>query len=102
VIQNTTEPSLHPLTLVVALDEGGRAEGTLYEDAGEGFEHLAGMYLKSTYEARQTGDKVVVKLKNEQGAMERPQRMVNVELITGTGVLAASGDEVQGIELTIP
>jgi alpha-glucosidase len=102
VIQNTTETSLDPLTLVVALDENGGAEGTLYEDAGDGFAYQAGEYLLTTYEARARGGTVVIGIRRVQGAMERPQRTLRVELITPTGILKASGREAQGIEIPLP
>ena len=35
--ENTTQPSLDPLTLVVSLDAAGHAEGWLYDDDGDGF-----------------------------------------------------------------
>jgi alpha-glucosidase len=102
VIQNTTEPSLDPLTLLVALDSDGKAEGMLYEDAGEGFEYQTGMYLMTTYEARKNGSTVFVSIRNAQGAMPRPQRMTHVELVTDSGLITGDGNETLGIELTVP
>jgi len=102
VVQNTTEPSLDPLTLVVSLDEEGRAEGVLYEDAGEGFAYRTGDYRLTTYEARAAGGHVLVRIRSRQGALERPRRTVRVELITSAGVRTAEGDATRGIEVPFP
>lgn len=101
VIQNTTERSLDPLTLFVALDNKGKAEGALYEDAGEGFEYQKGMYILTTYEASQKDNTVSVRIRSEQGAMQRPQRGAHVELITDSGVITADGSETSGIDILI-
>jgi len=93
VIQNTTEKSLDPLTLVVCLDDSGRAEGRLYEDAGEGWEFKDGQYLLTTYQARTTDRGVVVEIKTSEGAMQRPARKVVVELVTEDGVVRGEGSE---------
>ena len=42
IIQNTTQYSLDSLTLLVSLDKNGKAGGTLYEDAGDGFQYRKG------------------------------------------------------------
>ena len=60
VIQNTTEKSLDPLTLLVCLDGNGTAEGTLYEDAGEGFDYRAGDFCRTAFRAERKDGKVVV------------------------------------------
>ena len=102
VIQNTTETSLAPLTLLISLDHGGWAKGSLYEDAGEGFGYQNGDYLLTTYEARRTGNTVRIGIKKQEGTMQRPLRTARVELITDSGVIKGSGSEEDGIEITIP
>jgi len=102
VVQNTAEPALEPLTLLVALDETGRAEGTLYEDAGDGFAFRAGDCLLTTYEARAEGDQVLVRVKGHRGGREPPRRATRVEWITGSGVISAEGDAEEGIRLPRP
>jgi len=97
VVQNTEQPSLNPLTLLVCLGENGMAEGTLYEDAGDGYGYLAGQYLLTSYIARRDGNSVIVKIASQQGKMPRPKRNVIVELIMEKRVIKAKGDEQEQI-----
>lgn len=99
VVQNTTEESLSPLTLLVCLDESGAAEGELYEDAEEGYGYESGEYLLTKYSAQTKDGKVVVKIESRDGAMARPSRDCVVELITGNGVVKAHGSEEEGIKI---
>jgi alpha-glucosidase len=97
IVQNTTEESLAPLTLLVCLDENGTAKGTLYEDAGDGYGHLKGQYLLTSYRAKRDGGKVTVEIASQQGKMARPKRNAIVELVTDKGVVKAEGDETKQI-----
>jgi hypothetical protein len=45
------------LVLYMALDGEGRAEGSLYEDEGEGHRYKEGVYCKSHFEAEKSGMK---------------------------------------------
>ena len=85
VTQFVDELPLDPLTLIVCLDEEGRASGTLYEDAGEGNAHAAGDYSLRTYVAEQTGREVIVRLADQQGNRPSPARTVRVRLIMPDG-----------------
>ncbi len=85
VIQHVDEKPLNPLTLIVALDETGRATGTLYEDSGDGYEYREGDFLLTTYEAVRDGGAVEVRVASEQGDRPRPERAVQVRLLLNDG-----------------
>jgi alpha-glucosidase len=101
IVQSTTEALLEPLTLIVSLDADGRAQGVLYEDAGEGYEYEEGDYLLTTYVAEQTGDEVLVRIEAEEGDRARPDRTVNVTVVTDDGTFEGSGSEVAGIAVAL-
>jgi len=85
VIQNTIEESLDPLTLLVCLDKNGRAEGMLYEDAGDGYGYQKGEFLLTTYAAKKNRDDVLVTIKHEEGDMKRPERETRIQIVTDKG-----------------
>ena len=97
VVQNTTQLLLEPLTLVVSLDAEGHAEGVLYEDDGEGYDYEEGDYLFTTYVAMRAGDQVVVRVDRAEGDRPRPDRTVQVTVLTDDGVFEGSGSEEEGI-----
>jgi alpha-glucosidase len=101
VVQDTNETSLDPLTLLVCLDENGRAQGSLYEDAGEGFGYTQGDFALTRYEAVTKGDSVAVSVRGRNGNRKIAGRNIQVRLITAGGVLEGSGDESKGVVVAI-
>lgn len=64
--QNTGEPRGR-LTLLVALDSAGRAAGTMYEDAGDGFGYRKGDYRLSSFSAIRQDDTVHLRFGRAEG-----------------------------------
>eukprot|EP00898_Chlorokybus_atmophyticus_P002558 jgi/Chlat1/3302/Chrsp22S03466 len=110
--QHVDEKPLDPLTLIVALDERGKASGELYEDAGDGFEYGTNEeYLITTYEAHTVPNisplaktkTVEVKVGSHKGKLPRPEREVVVRLLLGEGAeVTASGKDGSTIKVEIP
>lgn len=101
VVQNTTEPLLSPLNLVVSLGADGSASGILYEDRGDGFEYRSSDYLLTTFEAHRTGNTVQVSIVGQEGNRPRPERDLVVVVLADEGVFEASGKEADGVTVTI-
>lgn len=102
VIQNTTEESLDPLTLIVCLDENGKAHGELYWDTGDGWDFQKKQYCMQKYVAEKQGNSVVVKIAGQDGLMNlKSGNMAIVKVITDNGVRQASGNLTDGIEVKL-
>ncbi|HEX8875886.1 MAG TPA: TIM-barrel domain-containing protein [Phycisphaerales bacterium] len=97
VMQYVDEKPLDTLTLLVNLDGNGKAVGTLYEDAGDGWSYKQGDYLLTTYAAEKKGNEITVSVSKTEGKRERPARTVVVQ-IAGTNV-SATGTDSQPIKI---
>jgi alpha-glucosidase len=85
IIQNTTQYSLDSLTLFVSLDQKGEANGTLYEDAGDGFQYKNGEFLMTGYRAIQTGTSVKVTVSITEGNLKSTNRNYKICVVTDNG-----------------
>lgn len=85
IVQNTTEDSLSTLSLAVALDADGKADGLLYEDAGNGFGYQTGDYTLTALHAEKRGGIVRVTATRADGARE-----------SGAGTVALQAFDVDG------
>jgi len=90
IIQNTTEYSLNELTLLVSLDKNGEATGTLYEDAGDGFQYKKGEYLISGFTAKQVGSTVKVQITAKEGNLKATNRKYKIILISDNGKIESN------------
>lgn len=87
IIQNTTEYRTDSLTLMVSLDKNGKATGTMYEDAGEGFQYKKGDYLISDFVAKQVGQAVKVVITPKGGNLKATGRKHKIVVVTDKGVV---------------
>ncbi len=102
VIQTTEEiQDLQPLTLMVVLNQEGTAEGTLYEDSGEGYGYLNGEYGLSAFEAQKEGDCVFVKCVQQEGQWSRQKRLVSVAVVNERGIDYGFGDIYGGVKVLL-
>ncbi|KAL3500126.1 hypothetical protein ACH5RR_039219 [Cinchona calisaya] len=91
------------LSLLVALDEHGKAEGILFEDAGDGYEYTKGGYLLTTYIAKLQSSIITVSISKTEGLWKRPNRRLHVKLLLGGGaMLEAWSTDGETVQLTMP
>lgn len=103
VMQFVDERPLDPLTLVVALDDAGRASGMLYEDAGDGYGYRDGEYLLTRYRAQRVGQDVIVEVESSEGSMPRPERQIEViVLLAGDRRCSGMGRDGEPVRVTLP
>jgi alpha-glucosidase len=84
VVQFVDQRPLDTLEVSVCLDERGRAEGALYEDAGDGFGHERGEYRVTRFAARREGGEVRVEASVVEGAWPAAPRPL-VARVVGPG-----------------
>lgn len=92
VVAYSDERPLEDVELLVSLDAAGRAEGTLYEDAGDGFAYQQGEYSRLRFVAETRDGVVHVSIASREGRHAVPAaRRYRVTLLG-----AAKGTKVQG------
>ena len=82
LIQSTTEFKLDSVTLILSLDDKGKAKGQLYEDSGEGYGFQKGEFSVSEFSAEKKGEKLVVNIKAIEGKPRTAKRWYKIQVIT--------------------
>ncbi|KAL0856971.1 hypothetical protein Bca101_062125 [Brassica carinata] len=91
------------LTLLVSLDENGKAVGLLFEDDGDGYGYKEGSYLITHYVAERQSSIVTVKIFKTEGEWERPKRRIHIQLLLGGGaMLDAWGMDGEIVQINVP
>ncbi|KAI3728016.1 hypothetical protein L6452_16641 [Arctium lappa] len=91
------------LSLLVALDENGKAEGVLFEDDGDGYEYTNGGYLLTIYVAELKSSVVTVSVSKTEGSWSRPNRRLHVHLLLGEGAMIdAWGTDGEDVQIVMP
>ncbi|KAI3859641.1 hypothetical protein MKX03_031155 [Papaver bracteatum] len=91
------------LSLIVALDQYGKAEGVLYEDEGDGYEFSEGGYLLTYYAAELQSSVVTIKISKTEGSWTRPKRRLHVQLLLhGNAMVDAWGIDGEVLQIKMP
>lgn len=91
------------LSLIMALDENGKAEGVLFEDDGDGNDFNRGKYLLSYYVAELQSSVVTVTISKTEGSWKRPMRRLHVRLLLGGNAMIDSwGTDGEVIQIVMP
>ncbi|PON47575.1 Glycoside hydrolase [Parasponia andersonii] len=91
------------LTLLVALDEYGKARGVLYEDGGDGYGFAEGQFLLTHYVAELQSSVVTVRVSETEGSWKRPSRRLHVQLLLGGGaILDTWGTDGEVLQIILP
>ncbi|XP_006432805.2 lysosomal alpha-glucosidase [Citrus clementina] len=91
------------LTLLVALDENGKAKGVLFEDDGDGYGFTEGQYLLTQYEAELQMSEVTVRVSKSEGLWKRPKRCLIVKILLGGGAaIDAWGMDGEDLQIAMP
>ena len=105
IIQHVQPGLMSEVILSIVLDAQGKAGGTLYEDAGDGYGYLKGEYSSITYAASKAADGAIeVKVASRTGSMSVPNRPLKVQvLLEGPGgtTRIVSGEGTEGQTITI-
>jgi alpha-glucosidase len=96
------EKPLDPLELVICLDATGRAEGWLYEDAGEGSGYQKGEFRLTRFWAHTEGELVTVTSEIVEGVWPRPARQVRIRVLTGSKEAVSEGPNSQPMKVVVP
>ncbi|KAK1303181.1 hypothetical protein QJS10_CPB11g00075 [Acorus calamus] len=91
------------VSLYVALDEHGKAEGVLFEDGGDGYEFTKGDYILTYYVAELHSSSFTLKVSKTEGSWKRPKRALHVHLLLGGGsMIDAHGIDGEEIQIDMP
>lgn len=83
VIQSTEDYSTKRLSIIVNPDEDGEAEGTLYDDAGEGLGYHNGKFARYEFKAETDDGKLTLTMEKVDGKLWDIGRSIRVGIVRG-------------------
>lgn len=99
--QSTDELRTDSLTLFVCLDGAMKADGSLYEDEGDGFSYRDGNYRMTRMEAHADGKNLSVALYPKEGMMETPRRVLRIGYIRKGKIIYSKWQEGTSAKMKI-
>ena len=83
VIQSTEDYSTKRISIIVNPDENGEAEGTLYDDAGEGFGYRDGKFARYGFKAETIDSVLTLSMEKVEGKLWDIGRSIRVGIVRG-------------------
>ena len=99
--QYVGEKPFDHLTLIVALDTDGKAAGTMYEDAGDGFGYRKGDYRRASFSAVRDGGTVRLRFGKAEGKRSATARRLTVRVWDGAAWKTAEGVEGKTLDIRL-
>ena len=99
--QNTTELRTDSLTLLVNPDAEGKAIGTLYEDARDGFEYRDGQFARYELKAETIGKEITVSIRKVEGKQDAQPRVLRVGYVTDQKVTYSPWKSGESVSMKI-
>lgn len=91
------------LSLFIALDINGKAEGVLFEDDCDGYGYTEGAYLLTFYAAELKFSTVTLRINRTEGSWRRPNRSLHVHILLGGGAMIDGwGTDGEEVHITMP
>lgn len=81
VFQSTADYRTDSLTVLVNPDADGKAVGTMYEDAGEGYAYLEGDYARYVLSADTDGSRITLSVSRSEGLRQEGLRHIRMGLV---------------------
>lgn len=102
IFQNTEEYNTDQLTVLINPDVEGCAVGTLYEDAGDGYDYKKGDYAVYEFHAQTEGKKVIFNMVQTEGNRKHDGRKVRVGIVADGKVTYSDwADADQAVEMKV-
>lgn len=99
--QNTTELRTDSLTLLVNPDAEGKAVGTLYEDARDGFEYRDGQFARYELKAETVGKQITVNIQKVEGKQDAQPRVLRIGYVTDQKVTYSPWTSGESVSMKI-
>ncbi|KAI3881256.1 hypothetical protein MKW92_003413, partial [Papaver armeniacum] len=91
------------LTLIVSLDQYGKAKDVLYEDEGDGYEFSEGDTFLHIMLAELQSSVVTIRVSKAEGSWTRPKRRLHIQLLLGEGAMVdALGMDGEALHIKMP
>ncbi len=101
VIQSTEEFKTDSLTLLVCLDDNGKATGTLYVDKGEGFGYRNGDFELDTFTAKKSGKTVKVSFSLKGRKQTATQRYYKIGVVSDSEIIYSDWENDNQIKISV-